>query len=218
MPTAARAFDSGNARARRHMLELGQQLLERRLELGLSQDHVARAARISRSRYGRIERGELAATVLELDRLAAVLGLDLSIRFHPGGPAVRDAPQSTRLMRFLAHVGPPLHFRVEMGLPRRDGQFEQRAWDAMLFGHAERTAIELEMRIHDAQAMRRRHGLKRRDDPTERFLLLVADTRHNRRVLAEFATLFKDLPRLRPSDVYLALEAGHHPATGLLFV
>jgi hypothetical protein len=37
-------------------------------------------------------------------------------------------------------------------------------------------------------------------------------------VIAEFADLFEDLPRLRPSDVFRALEGGRHPPTGLLFV
>ena len=43
------------------MLELGQEFLERRLQLGYSQQHVAQAVHISRFRYGRIERGQLAA-------------------------------------------------------------------------------------------------------------------------------------------------------------
>ena len=126
--------------------------------------------------------------------------------------------QSTRLAAFLAHVRTPLRHRIEVGLPSRDGRLEQRAWDAVLFGGGERTAIELEMRIRDVQAMRRRHDLKRRDDPTEHFLLLVADTRHNRRTAREFSALFDDLPTLRPSEVHRQLEAGRHPATGLLFV
>ena len=88
----------------------------------------------------------------------------------------------------------------------------------MLYGSNERTAIELEMRLGDVQALRRRHDLKRRDDPTEHFLLVVAATRHNRRVLAEFASLFDDLPRLRPSAVRQALESGRHPPTGLVLL
>jgi transcriptional regulator with XRE-family HTH domain len=218
MTTATRALEIGSGRARRHMLEVGQEFRERRLQLGLSQEHVARAVHISRFRYGRIERGQLAATVIEIDRIGAVLGLEVSIRVYPAGPAIRDAGQSRKLVGFLAHTRPPLRVRTEVGLPVRDGGFEQRAWDAMLFGHGERTAVELEMRIRDAQAMRRRHDLKRRDDPTEHFVLLIAGTRHNRRVVADFAELFADLPRLRPSDAYGALEAGLHPATGLLFV
>ena len=131
---------------------------------------------------------------------------------------MRDAAQAGRIGRFLAHARAPLTHRVEVGLPAREGAYEQRAWDAVIFGHGARTACELEMRLRDVQAMRRRHDLKRRDDPTEQFLLLIADTRHNRHVIAEFADLFKGLPRLRPNDVFRELEAGRHPPTGLLFV
>jgi hypothetical protein len=74
------------------------------------------------------------------------------------------------------------------------------------------------MRLRDVQAARRRIELKRRDDPTDAFLLLVADTRLNRRVMAEFPELFEELPRLRPSGVRSALEAGALPTTGLLLV
>ncbi len=74
------------------------------------------------------------------------------------------------------------------------------------------------MRLRDGQAAERRINLKRRDDPTDQFLLLVADTRTNRRVLAEYPDLFADLPRLRQSNVIAALQAGRHPPTGLALV
>ena len=208
----------GRRRADRHLHEIGEAIREQRLALGLSQDHVATAVGIKRRKYGRIEAGQTPVTVDEVDRIAAVLGLEVSIRLYPAGPAVRDVGQARKLVQFLARARPPLGSRVEVGLPAREGAYEQRAWDAVLFGRGERTACELEMRLRDVQAMRRRHDLKRRDDPTEHFLLLIADTRHNRRVIREFADLFEDLPRLRPSDVYRALKAGRHPPTGLLFV
>jgi hypothetical protein len=37
-------------------------------------------------------------------------------------------------------------------------------------------------------------------------------------VIAELGALFEDLPRLRPSDVYGAMQAGRHPGTGLLLI
>ena len=218
MATATRARAAGLRRAERHISDIGEAFLEQRVALGLSQEHAAAASGMDRLRYGRIERGQLAGTLRELNVIAAVLGLDLAVRLYPGGVPVRDAAHSGRLERFLAHCRAPLRYRVEVGLPNRAGAYEQRAWDAMLFGGGERTVIELEMRVRDAQAMRRRHDLKRRDDPTEGFLLLIADTRHNRRVINEFAALFEDLPRLRPSDVFRALEFGRRPATGLLFL
>jgi hypothetical protein len=88
----------------------------------------------------------------------------------------------------------------------------------MILGLGLRTAIELEMRLRDAQALERRLALKRQDDPTDRFVLVIADTRTNRRILREPRDLFADLPRLRPSGVLRALAAGRHPPTGLMLL
>lgn len=174
---------------------------------------------MSRVHYGRIENGHAPGlTIDEINRVAAALGLTPSLRMYPGGSPVRDAGQATRLLRFLAPVTAPLRYRLEVSLPSVADRFEQRAWDAVLFGDGTRTAIELEMRLRDVQALIRRVDLKRRDDPTESFLLLIADTRTNRRVLAEYAGLFLDLPRLKPSRVMAALKAGQHPPTGLVLV
>ena len=220
VPTAERAVDRGTARATRHALEIGAEFRERRTQLGLSQAHVARACQLSRTRYGVIERGRSTTTTLgEAHRVAAVLGLDIPLRLYPAGPPVRDAAHADRLQSFLAGIRAPLSYRVEVPLPARAELAERRAWDAMLFGGGgKRTAVELEMRLRDVQAVRRRHELKRRDDPTEGFLLLIADTRTNRRVIAEFAQLFGDLPRLRPGVVRARLAGGEHPPTGMLLV
>jgi hypothetical protein len=176
---------------------------------------------LSRSRYSRIEAGSIRTfSILELDRLAAVLGLEAGVRLYPGGVPVRDAAHAGKLRDLLRLVAAPLKYGIEVPLPVTDGSdrhgWERRAWDAVLFAGQKRTAIELEMRLRDVQAMRRRVDLKRRDDPTEWLLLLIADTRNNRHVLQEFAPLFEDLPRLRPSVVRSALRAGTHPPTGLL--
>ena len=177
------------------------------------------AAGMTRNRYALLESGRLAtATIEEVNAVASVLGLELSLRIYPGGRAIRDAGHGRRLGTLLSWVRRPLVGRVEVPLSNGGDAREQRAWDAVLFGDRRRTAIELEMRLTDVQAMRRRHELKRRDDPTEQFLLLIADTRHNRRVLAEFADLFVGLPRLRPGAVRATLERGEHPPTGLRLI
>lgn len=169
--------------------------------------------------YGKVENGGVPRlTIVDVNRIAAVLGLTPSLRLYPAGPPVRDAGQASCLMRFLSLVAGPLSYRVEVPLPFTEDRRDLRAWDAMLFGGGARTAIELEMRLRDLQAVIRRFDLKRRDDPTQSFLLLFADTRHNRAVLAEFAGLLVDLPRLKPSAVKAALAAGRHPPTGFLLV
>jgi|SRR6185437_10489454 len=219
MPTSQRALTTAARVAQRHAHQIGEEILERRLALGHSQDHVATASHMSRVRVRRIETG--AATNLrleELSRVCAALGLSPSIRLYPAGPPIRDAAHASRLGAFLRLAAQPLTHRVEVPLPPMHERPEQRAWDAVLFGRGARTAVELEMRLRGVQALLRRVDLKRRDDPTERFLLLVADTRHNRRVRAEFAALFADVPRLRPSTVRKALLSGEHPPTGLHLV
>ena len=212
MTVAARRTD-------RQLLGIGDEFRERRLGSELSQDAVAIACRMSRNHYRHLEAGDLrTATVEELNRVAAVLGLDLAVRAFPGGISIRDVAHGRRLTDFLVAAKAPLYTRIEVPLPRAEGHWERRAWDGVLFGHGERTTIDLEMRLRDVQATRRRHELKRRDDPSEHFLMLIADTRHNRRVPAEFEELFADLPKLRPSAVRAALQAGRHPPTGLLLV
>lgn len=219
MPTSERAIDAGTRRAERHVGDVGLEFRERRLILGQSQEHVASSCRLSRGRYRLIERGQATnLTILELDRIGAVLGLDPFIKLYPGGPPVRDVGQTGRLATLLDDVHPPLSYRAEVALPRVDDRLEQRAWDVVLFGRGRRTAIELEMRLRDVQAMRRRIDLKRRDDPTEAFILLIPGTRANRRILAEFEAMFNDLPRLKRGDVRACLRAGEHPTTGLLLL
>lgn len=220
MGNIERLLDRGNRRGRNVVRMLGEEFREQRLALGVSQTIVAAASRIARSRYSDIENGKIQAlTIIEASRISAVLGLDLFVRTYPGGDGLRDTGQARRLMRLLQHVRSPLHYRTDVPLARRpDAPTEHRAWDAVIYGHGRRTAAELEMRVRDAQAMTRRHSMKRRDDPVDAFLLVLADTRSNRRVYREYADLWPDLPRLRTSAVFRTLESGRHPPSGIIFV
>lgn len=219
MPAAERAIDRGNRLGDRALGEIAKELRGSRVALGVSQAHVASSARVSRPRYSRIERAKAPTlTVAEAARLGSVLGLDLWVRLYPGGHPLRDAPSSERLRRLLTHVRRPLRWQTEVPLPTQPDRTDQRAWDAVVYGQGARTAIELEMRIVDGQAAERRIALKRRDDPVDAFLLAIADSRGNRRVLRENPALFADLPRLRRADVFAALEAGRHPPTGIVMI
>jgi hypothetical protein len=60
---------------------------------------------------------------------------------------------------------------------------DRRAWDAVIAGAGWRGPVDAESRLRDVQACTRRVALKRRDDGSDVIVLLVADTRHNRRVL-----------------------------------
>jgi transcriptional regulator with XRE-family HTH domain len=195
---------------------MADELRDARVERGLSQAAVAEAARLSRSRYCRVEHAAIdTLSIVELARIASVVGLDLSVRLYPGGNPLRDGASARKLQQLAGHVASPLRLRLEVPLPPHPERSEQRAWDAEVSGQRRRTTFELEMRLRDAQAVERRIALKRRDDPPDQFVLLVAATKHNRRVLAGNPGLFPDLPRHRPSAVLRPLEVGRHPPTGL---
>lgn len=219
MGAAIRAAERGRRLGERFLRDTGTTFHDTRIGLGLSQGHVAKATSVSRTRYGRIEAGQVSTlSILELARIAVVLGLDPSVRLYPGGLPVRDSAHAARLRRLIERVHAPLLVRTEVPLPARADRTELRAWDLVVTGRGERTTIELEMRLFDVQALERRMTLKRRDDPAEHFLLAVADTRANRRVLIEFRSLFPDLPRLPRSRVFAAFENGIHPGTGIVLV
>ncbi len=219
MSSTERLLPRANRQAQRLLLAVGQELREARLVAGLSQAHVAGAIGLSRPRYTKAEAGQVPTLQIREAALAgAVVGLDLSVRLYPGGQAIRDVAQLRRLDALLAHVRPPLTSRREAPLPPRNGPPEQRAWDAVILGRDLRTCVEVETRLRDIQAVERRLGLKRRDDPPDRFLLVIAATATNRRVLAEHAGAFADLPRLRLSAVTRDLQAGRHPPHGVVLL
>ncbi len=213
MPPLERLHDRGSRRAARALADLGEEFRRARLELGLSQRQVALAARFDRADYSRLETAKLPnVPYAVLSRVGAVLGLDVPLRAFPAGRSIRDVSQSRGLQGLLGFVGTPLSYRTEVPLPRTSERPEARAWDALILGRGERTAVEYESRIHDFQAQRRRYQLKLRDDPVEHFLLVVADTRANRRAVMDFGDLAPDVPRLRTATI-LCHAQGRPPSS-----
>ena len=119
---------------------------------------------------------------------------------------------------FDSLADPTIFGATEVALPHRDGVFEQRAWDAMLFSDDGHTGVELEQRLHDVQAQTRRIMLKWRDSGADRLLLLIANTSHNRAVLETFPEYFVELPALAADDVMAAISRGERPPTGYVLI
>lgn len=91
------------------MLNLGDEFRDKRVAIGMSQQQVAAAAGISRLSYLRIERGRMQnLRIVTASRIAALLGLDLSLRAYPGAGPMRGAAHAARLMKVLSQVGTPL--------------------------------------------------------------------------------------------------------------
>lgn len=108
-------------------LLIGRRVAERRAALGLALDEVGVRAGVSRAMISRIERGEVHASAVVLDRLCAGLGLTLSELFarEAAPPLLRRAdqpvwrdPASGYLRREVAPAGTGSAVRIaEVELP-----------------------------------------------------------------------------------------------------
>lgn len=217
MPTRESRVDRRSRRANRLIIDLGRELRDARRAAGLSQDDVARAVGLSHPTLSRIERGRApGVSVLDLGRLLSIVGLDLSARAYPAGDPLRDAAHERLLENFLGIIPPQLSWKREVPLP---GQGDPRAWDAVIHGHGDQTAVEAETRLTDLQSLLRRLQLKLRDGGVARLVLLVADTHANRAaVRAGDSSLSAVLP-LAGRPVLEPIAAGHHPpASGYVFM
>lgn len=161
---------------------LARELLGARLSAGVSQDHVARIARLSQSRVSRTERLEQPwPRIDELAAHCAALGLRLVVKLYPEGSPVRDAGHLCLLERLRATIHAVYSWKSEVPVA---GPGDQRAWDAMLAGPA-RVAVDAETRLHDLQDVQRRVELEWRDSGLSFVVLPVAASHHDRRVLRE---------------------------------
>ena len=213
--------ENRRARADRHSRQLridgGAELREIRVGAGLSLDDVGAAIGMSGSEVGRIERGLIEdVSVRNLDRIAHASGHHLSLKLYPaddliprcrtGAPA-RAAPRAAPSVTRLAYRGaaPWRHQPQRLG---RCGQIK-----------SDRTAIDAETRIRDSQALTRRLELKfERDRTVARLVVLVADTRNNRRALELIREGMREAFPLDTREILAAFARGELPAAGGIVV
>jgi transcriptional regulator with XRE-family HTH domain len=209
MGTRIRPVDRGSATAKRQRTDLGRELRDARMDRGLSSRVVADAIGCSHSSVLRIERGEVVhVSLLMLNRMAAVVGLDLSTRLFPGGPPVRDNA-SLRLLELLRlRLHPRLTWRVEVPLPNPG---DQRAFDALIRGTGWREAVEAETGPRDTQALARRLELKVRDGQVDGMILLLPNTRRIRDFLRTSGPTLRTILPLDGSIILQCLGAGIAP-------
>src|SRR5262249_12908783 len=155
-----RRADRGSRQWNRMRLDIGTQLRDARREGGLSQRDVAELAGISQSELSRIELG-LSANVpaVVLIRLAAVVGLRLSMRLYPEGPPVRDAGQLADLAKLRGRTHSSFRWRYEV--PVTSDPDDRRAWDEEMSRPGVLIHVELEVNLVDLQALERRLTLKK---------------------------------------------------------
>jgi transcriptional regulator with XRE-family HTH domain len=209
MATRQRATDRGAELARRLVQDFGRDARDARRRASLSLQAVSRAVGISHGHLSRIERGLVPGLSIHLaSRLAAVVGLDLSLRTYPGGTRIRDIGQVRLLQRFRVTIAEAIPWRTEVAVGSAG---DLRAWDAILSVGGVRIGVEAEVHVHDWQALDRRIALRRRDTGIERVVLVLADTRHNRAVLRSVGPeILANFP-VSARQALLALRAGEPP-------
>jgi hypothetical protein len=150
----------------------------------------------------------------ELAAHCAVLGLQLSLKAYPDSSPVRDVAQLRLIERFRPRVGARFGWRSEV-LVRGTGDL--RAWDVQLDGSGS-IGVDAETRLHDIQALQRRVEAKRRDSGVDRVVLLVASTRHNRRVLCEHREALRSTFPADTPEILAALRQGRLPGSNGIVV
>jgi transcriptional regulator with XRE-family HTH domain len=217
MPDRERAADRGSRLARRDLATVGADLRTARAMAGKTQREVGRAAGISYSQVGRIERAVLpSVTVTQIVKVGAVVGLDVRLRAFPGPDPLRDAGQIALFDRLRARLAPTLVMQTEVPL-RIEGDL--RAWDAVIRGFqptADPLHAEGETRLYDAQAQLRRIAVKARDDGVEAVLLVIADTPRNRAAVRAAGSMITEAYPIRTRAALAALAAGRHPGGSVL--
>ena len=193
---------------RRQRERAGEELRRARVGAGLSQRVLGGVAGLSHSAIGRLERGELQrVTIDRIGVVAAALGLDLRIGLFPAGSPVRDAAHLALIERLRMRVGSALRWRTEVPVPLPG---DLRCADVVIDGPSVDEMVEAETRLEDLQALERRVRIKQRDLQIRRVVLLVADTKHNRSVLAAHPELFERFP-VTTRGCLAALRAGRDP-------
>ena len=184
------------------VIDLCRQLEAARLEHATSYADLGRSVGLTGQQVARICRGRSeSVSIVRLSALLAAVGMDLSSRAYPSGVPVRDAAHLALLARLRARVPDPLKWPVEVPVVARLGAedgfrgsaaIDRRAWDAVIEGPGWRLGVEAETRLVDVQSLERRVALKERDGDVSAVILLVNDTAHNRRVIAQEDIALRD--------------------------
>ena len=146
--------------------------------------------------------------------MASVLGLQLSVGLYPDGNPVRDSAHLALLGRFRTRLALTLGWRTEVPIPIEG---DRRSADVVIGAPGWEAMVEAETRLDDVQAMERRINAKQRDLGISRAILLVADTRHNRSVIATNPALRTRFP-LSTRACLAALRQARGPAIDALVI
>jgi transcriptional regulator with XRE-family HTH domain len=203
-------------RADDQLRSLGRELRVARILAGKTQADVARLIGSSDAQVCRIERaGVPKVSFAQLVRFGGAVGLRVWMRAYPGGRRLLDAPQLALLTRFRVRTS-AWSCQTEVTMPI---QGDLRAADAVLRHGTCTIVVEAITRLADFQAQSRSALAKKRDLGADRLVLLIANTRTNRRALQEAGGIAAESFPLTTDAVMRSLEAGEDPgADGIVLL
>jgi hypothetical protein len=209
MPARNEPALHGRRVAQRLRTAFGAELLAGRLDAAISQRTAGEAADMSHTQFGRIERGQLPKlTFDQAARAAAAVGLRIALKTYPDGDPARDAGHLGLAERFRRRLPPGTTWRTEVPLPIPG---DRRAWDGVAILLGRTAGCELEMRLGDVQALERRVTLKERDGDVDVVILVIAETKHNRRMLDLHRDELRGLLPLDSRQVLASFGQGRLP-------
>jgi transcriptional regulator with XRE-family HTH domain len=194
--------------AREMALVIGREVMLARTNQALTIRAAARLAGVAPSTQQRVEAGDPAVGVDTVCRVAAPIGLKVWGRAFPAGtPTLRDTGQLAIAEFIRTAAAPSMRVVLEHGLGHG------RAIDAVLLGVEEIIAVEIERLLADLQAQYRAADAKRQElaaghQRPVRLVLAVEDTRHNRKVAAEHASIIRSMMPAGSREVMRAIRTG----------
>lgn len=198
------------------MRTLVSELRVERQTANVSQRAVAQVLGWHQAQLNRLEQFQFPnVPLVRLAEIAAVLGLELSVRLHRTGDPIRDAASRGLIGRFLALVGGGYRVMHEALLPSGG----QRSWDVLLRLSALVVGVEMVTRVRDVQALVRVIRLRERDGGTDFVLLVLSDSAHNRAILAQLLDALGPEFSTPRNRIIAALRGGQPvPGSGVLLL
>jgi transcriptional regulator with XRE-family HTH domain len=201
----------GADRARTLRSAIARDVRAAREDAGLSQHRVAAAAGVSQSTVNALERALYDPTTEVMARIAAVLGMDLSVRLYPGtGPLIRDHLQAAMIEALLqtlhdqwrptpeVAVQRPVRGVIDLVLDRDEPPV------VTCEAHSELRRVEQQIRWAGAKSSALAEARHR---PTSQ-LLLLRSTRRTRAVVAEYEGYVRSAYPGQASAAFRALTNG----------
>ena len=205
--------------AREFATTIGREVELARTNLGLTPTAAARLANVAPGTQRRVEAGDPTVSIDVMCRVAAALGLKAWGKAFPAAtPSLRDTGQLAIAEHLRAAVSTAFRTSMEHAVGNA------RAIDLVLFGTSEIICVEIERLLADWQAQYRAADVKRTELAAShqrpvRLVMAVEDTRRNRAVVQEHATLIRSmLPTGTRPIMRMLRSGGELGGDGLLWV